>query len=491
MSKKLPARSETAPPPPAATVPAVEDGDLPEGWAVSTIGMCFLDVRNGATATQNKDRTGIPVSRIETIQNCRFDMSRVQHLKDVDENFVETFRYLPGDIAFSHINSFEHVGKTALYDGIPECFIHGMNLLRLRLGHTCIDPRFAHLYMQTNSFREEVRQRVGHAVNQVSINQKNLAEVPIVVSPLAEQRRIVGVLEGLLGKVAESRERLSRVPQLLKRFRQSVLAAACSGKLTADWREENQEDDWQYQRADEVCDAIQSGSTPKADLFQKDGVPFLKVYNIVNQTVSFNYRPQFVSSETHRTVLKRATAIPGDVLMNIVGPPLGKVAVVPADYPEWSINQAIVLFRPSQILDHRFLYVLLCSSLPYAEILDETRGSAGQSNISLSQCRAMMLPTPSLAEQHEIVRRVEQLFALADRLEAQLETARKRVERLTQSILAKAFRGELVPTEAELARRENRPYEPASELLARIRQQSAAAVTSPKTRKPRKSKGGS
>lgn len=80
-----------------------------------------------------------------------------------------------------------------------------------------------------------------------------------------------------------------------------------------------------------------------------------------------------------------------------------------------------------------------------------------------------MCPLPPLAEQHEIVRRVEQLFALADRLEAPLDAARKRVDRLRQSILAKAFRGELVPTEADLARREGRTYEPASQLLARIR----------------------
>lgn len=212
---------------------------MPDGWAISSVGECFLDVRNGTTATQNKNGIGIPVSRIETIQNRRFDMSRVQHLDDVSDDFVANFRYRPGDIAFSHINSFEHVGKTALYEGLPEAFIHGMNLLRLRLGHEFVDPRFAHFFMQTKFFREEVRQRVGHAVNQVSINQKNLAEVPFIIAPLAEQRRIVGKLELLLGKVSSSQQRLSRVPGLLKRFRQSVLAAACSGKLTADWREQN------------------------------------------------------------------------------------------------------------------------------------------------------------------------------------------------------------------------------------------------------------
>ena len=105
--------------------------------------------------------------------------------------------------------------------------------------------------------------------------------------------------------------------------------------------------------------------------------------------------------------------------------------------------------------------------------------------LNLEQLRTLPVPLPPLAEQHEIVRRVEQLFALADRLEAQLAAARTRVDRLTQSILAKAFRGELVPTEADLARREARPYEPASALLERIR---TNASNSPSAKAPRRRK---
>jgi type I restriction enzyme S subunit len=101
---------------------------------------------------------------------------------------------------------------------------------------------------------------------------------------------------------------------------------------------------------------------------------------------------------------------------------------------------------------------------------------------------AMRLPLtiPPLPEQHEIVRRVDQLFALANAIEAKVAAARGRVERLTQAVLAKAFRGELVPTEAELARREGRDYEPAAALLARIAAQRHAAGGQPKPRTRRK-----
>jgi type I restriction enzyme, S subunit len=201
---------------------------------------------------------------------------------------------------------------------------------------------------------------------------------------------------------------------------------------------------WAMATVAELCYAIQSGSTPKADLFRYDeGIPFLKVYNIVSQAVAFEYRPQFVSEATHRKILKRAQVVPGDVLMNIVGPPLGKVAIVPDGYAEWNINQAIVLFRPGPYLDRRFLYFLLCSGIPYAEILAETRGSAGQSNISLSQCRGMQFPLPPLAEQHRIVAKLEELLGRVSRAKARLDRVPGLLRRFRQSVLAAACSGKL------------------------------------------------
>ena len=176
------------------------------------------------------------MTRIESIQKARFDPSRIQHISDATPEIIEKFQYVPGDIALSHINSLEHVGKTALIEGEPTPLIHGMNLLRLRLGHRFVLPRFARFcYMQTDAFRQEVRERSGQAVNQVSINQRNLTQIAIPVAPLAEQRRIVAKVEELLARVNAARARLAKVPALVKRFRQSVLASAFDERLTADF----------------------------------------------------------------------------------------------------------------------------------------------------------------------------------------------------------------------------------------------------------------
>lgn len=308
------------------------------------------------------------------------------------------------------------------------------------------------------------------------ISKEMLADLSIAIPPLREQERIADKLDTVLARLDACRDRLADVAPLLKRFRQSVLAAATSGRLTKDWRS-NQDANWPTEPAADVCAKVQSGGTPKAGFTEAAGVPFLKVYNIVNQQIDFEYRPQFVHPDIHAGELRKSQALPGDVLMNIVGPPLGKVAVLTDAAPEWNINQAITLFRPSDRITSGWLYILLCEGAAVRSVLERTKGSVGQVNISLSQCRAFEFPVPTIKEQNEVVRRVKGLFAFADRLEARLAQAQTAIDRLTPSLLAKAFRGELVPQDPE--------DEPAAELLKRLAGQRAAAPS--KGRKARQS----
>ena len=311
----------------------------------------------------------------------------------------------------------------------------------------------------------------------LKLTQAAMRGIPVPLAPLNEQRRIAAKLDTTLAAVDACRQRLDGVEALLKRFRQAVLAAATSGELTREWREERGEAaEWGLLQAADVCEKVQSGGTPKAGFIDEPGVPFLKVYNLVDQSVNFNYRPQYVEPEVHLRPLAKSRALPGDVLMNIVGPPLGKVAIVPDAHDEWNINQAICLFRPSSRITTEWLYYSLCEGANIRQIQLETKGSAGQINISLTQCRQFEFPVPSINEQQEISRRVESLFSLADQLEAKLTSARKIVERLTPALLAKAFRGELVPQDPN--------DEPASALLERIRaaRQAEAAASGPSRR---------
>lgn len=286
------------------------------------------------------------------------------------------------------------------------------------------------------------------------VTKGKLEKTKISFPPSAEQQQIAAKLDDLLAQVDTLKTRLDTIPKIIKRFRQSVLAVAVSGKLTEDWRGDIAYHDvegisvpvsWTVKQAQESCVKVQSGSTPRDNPFDQNGtIPFLKVYNIVDQKIDFNYKPQFITKEVHEQGSKRSIAYPNDVLMNIVGPPLGKIALLTDQYPEWNLNQAITFFRADESqLNFQYLYYVLCEGALVRKVMPDTKGSVGQVNISLSQCREALITLPPIEEQSEIVRRVDQLFTYADQIEQRVKDAQARVNHLTQSILAKAFRGEL------------------------------------------------
>jgi type I restriction enzyme S subunit len=149
---------------------------------------------------------------------------------------------------------------------------------------------------------------------------------------------------------------------------------------------------------------------------------------------------------------------------------LGKSALV-RSVPEPTVFESnIMRCHPDESrLFPEFAVRFLSSLEGLEELRKNAKHAVNQSSINQRDVMDVSVPVPHLPEQHEIVRRVEALFKLADTIEARVAAATARADKITQAILAKAFRGELVPTEAELARQEGRDYEPASALLARIR----------------------
>jgi type I restriction enzyme S subunit len=165
------------------------------------------------------------------------------------------------------------------------------------------------------------------------------------------------------------------------------------------------------------CDFITKGTTPaKNELLEEEEVPFLKVYNIVNQKLDFDYKPTFISPDTHNKKLARSKAFPGDVIMNIVGPPLGKVAIITSQFPEWNMNQALAVYRPVGGVLSKYLYYTLSARVTLESVLKEVKGTAGQDNLSLEQCRDLIIILPSIEEQNRIVVKLEELMALCDTL---------------------------------------------------------------------------
>ena len=166
-------------------------------------------------------------------------------------------------------------------------------------------------------------------------------------------------------------------------------------------------------KAFEVCDFITKGTTPPTcEIVEEYGegkIPFLKVYNLsFTGEMLFDDNPQFVLEETHNGKLSRSKVYPNDVLMNIVGPPLGKFTLVTDEFEEWNINQAIAIFRAKE----RILPKFLLHALMQPTVLEPFIGQAvgiRQQNLSLEQCRNLQFPLPSLEEQKIFVEFSEKL----------------------------------------------------------------------------------
>ena len=205
-------------------------------------------------------------------------------------------------------------------------------------------------------------------------------------------------------------------------------------------------ENWLLTEAESICDFITKGTTPpKNELFMKSGeVPFLKVYNLTkNGKLDFTIEPTFVSKETHNNFLNRSKVYPNDILMNIVGPPLGKVSLVPDDYPEWNINQAIVIYR-SIFVHSKFLANYLLAEKTIKLMSSQAKTTAGQHNLTLEICRNLPIPVCSLAEQTQIVAILESKLTACDQLADELAKQLKQAELLKQAVLKAAFSGNLL-----------------------------------------------
>jgi type I restriction enzyme S subunit len=340
-----------------------------------------------------------------------------------------------------------------------------------------LDSTYLRHLFSTPFFREILCEGVtGVGGSLTRAQPKRVREFVIPLAPLIEQRRIAAKLDTTLAAVDACRQRLDRLEALLKRFRQAVLAAATSGELTREWRGERGEDfDWLDVQLGEYAESMNYGTSTKS---QSEGeVPVLRMGNLQGGELDWT---ELVYTSDLAEIAKYMLD-EGDVLFNRTNSPelVGKTAIYRGERPAIYAGYLIrVRCRPS--LDPEFLNLSLNSHNARDYCWRVKSDGVSQSNINSKKLAAYPFLLPPVHEQQEIVRRAQQLFSFADQLEAKLTSARQIVERLTPALLAKAFRGELVPQDPN--------DEPASVLLERIRaarQADAAAGKPSRRRRPR------
>lgn len=362
---------------------------------------------------------------------------------------------------------------------------------------------------------------VGH------LSSRDILRIPLPLPSLCEQRRLVTTLDNVVLKSDQCRQRLDRIPDLLRRFRQSVLAAACSGKLTEDWREVNlpvESTQSLVRRIVERRAATVSGtvkSRRKSDLSPSDylrrfsslrsdldlfelpdgwmwvdleflmdpeeafcygvvqpgkevfgGPRLIRVCDLESGTVKTDGL-RSISPEIHDKY-SRSTLKGGELLVSVVGT-IGRSAIAPPGVAGANIARAVAKL-PIREFDSAYVLSWLSTSVAQAWMIQDAREVA-RKTLNLEQLKTLPVPLPAPREQTEISRRVGLLLSLAGQIESRYQKAKTQVDKLTPAILAKAFCGELVPQDPN--------DEPAEKLLERIRAERANGPE--KIRKGRKS----
>lgn len=440
--------------------------NLPTSWVETNLGTV---VPYGATVKAEPEDLTADTWVLE-LEDIEKDTSKVlQRITFAERQSKSTKnRFDAGDVLYGKLRPY--LNKVTFADQSGVCTTE---IVPIR-PNDAVHGRYLFHWLRHPKFLTYVTE-VSHGVNMPRLGTEAGRQAPFVLAPKNEQKRIADKLDTVLTRVDAVNTRLARVAPILKRFRQSVLAAATSGRLTEDWRQEvlgtRQHEyqvteisvpypqritgpkGWKPHTFDQAVDLVGGSQPPKTTFVHEEQPDYVRLIQIRDY-----------KSDRHLTYIPRALArrfcSATDVMIGRYGPPIFQIF----RGLEGAYNVALMKAVPKgDLLTNDYLYYWLQRDdlLKFVEAGSDR--TAGQDGVRKEHLIKYPMFVPIVPEQAEIVRRVETLFAFADRLEARLQTAQTATERLTPALLAKAFRGELVPQDPN--------DEPASELLRRLQQE--------------------
>jgi type I restriction enzyme S subunit len=470
-----------------------QKSELPEGWIEVSLGDISIKITDGTHhSPPNSPEGDFKYITAKNIKNDGVDLDNLTFVSSEVHNEIYS-RCNPeyGDLLL--IKDGATTGIVTL-NNLTEPFSMLSSVALLKFPDK-ISNKYIMYYIRSPDFQTNISEKMG-GVAITRLTLKKISSMVVALPPLAEQHRIVSAIEPLFYRLDVTNEKLDRVPEILKKFRESVLAAACEGRLTEVWREENQgtkfkveildfidlgssvdsevifdtfnlPDTWKWTTVDSIGHVkggkrLQKGSS----LVNYDtSHPYLRAGNLKNGTVEGEIL--YLQPNDYNQISKY-TISSSDIYITIVGACIGDSGIVPEEYDGANLTENAAKVCDLRGICNQYLALVFQSKIIQDQIQNKIF-SASQGKLALSRIRQFLISLPPLPEQQEIVRRVNALFAFADSIEAKVAAAREKTERLRQSILSKAFSGELVETEAEIPRREGRGYETAEVLMERIK----------------------
>lgn len=500
----------------------IEPHRLPEGWVSTTFGEIF-DFKGGSQPPKsdfaNEPRQGF--IRLLQIRDFGTDKFPV-YIKDsprwpkceVDDVLIARYGASLGRVL---------TGMEGAYN---------VALVKMIFDRENIDSKWTRYLLNSRHFQEPIHLLSRSAQN--GFNKNEVDPIDIALPPLNEQRRIVAKIEALQERSRKAREALAEVGPLLEQFRQSLLAAAFRGDLTADWRAANpnvepasellnriRQERRQKWEQSELAKYVGTGKkppkgwqnrysepapihadelnilndqslpdgwiwapaelivAPDSDIVYgivqpgtplEKGVPYVRGKDIVDGKILVDQLLK--TSQSIAVKYERASLKGGDILLGIIR--ATKVAIVPDVLDGANITQGTARFRPSSIIRTKYLAGWLDSPFAQNWLHAHYRG-IDMPGLNLRDVRRLPVPIAPLAEQEALEMKIESSIAMIANATKQVAESHSELTQLDQSILAKAFRGELVPQDPS--------DEPASELLARIRSARQATASTKSKRK--------
>jgi type I restriction enzyme S subunit len=440
---------------------------LSEGsWPIVSLGELIESIEAGSSfrCRETPPEEGeVGVAKVSAVSWGRYDERESKTCLD-PSRISEELLIRKGNFLISRANTVELVGACVIAEQVRKQVMLSDKTLRIQFKDPSLKPWVLH-FLRSRAGRQQIEALcTGNQESMRNISQRSLRIIRLPLAPPEERQEILSFIDQQLSRADATTTTLQALQTKLKQARASILKAAVEGRLVKTQQQpplarssdqSNQSDrtsektspnGWDIHQARAVCTSIESGTTPSKEHLSdlaEGNVPFIKVYNLTfTGRLEFqDNRPTYVTAEYHATKMKRSRTLPADVLTNIVGPPLGKVSIVPSESEEWNINQAIARFRCGPTLFPKFLSIYLQSHQAQSWLASTSKTTTSQVNISISKCRILPVPVPPISEQQNIVAEVERRFSVLDQVEATANTSLSRCGQLRQAVLRRAFGG--------------------------------------------------
>lgn len=289
-----------------------------------------------------------------------------------------------------------------------------------------LNPQFVSYYIQSCYFQKE-KEQYTHGFKVVEIKPSDIAKIPIRFPSLPEQQRIVDILDQEFAKIDALKANAEKSLQAAKDLFQATLKKELEPK-----------EGWKVKTIGEVCE-FQNGFAFKSSTFTDTGEPIIRISDIQNDEV-IDTNVVFFNPSSYREDLSRFIVYPGDILIAMSGGTTGKLGMNNTQKCFY-LNQRVGVFRENKaLLNHEFLFHFL-----HTKSEESLRISAGaaQPNLSTAQIKAFEIPVPSLQEQDRVVVRLNDLNDKCKALQENYQKTLTLCDDLKQSLLRKAFNGEL------------------------------------------------